>query len=98
MRMGIPNADIIKLANYRIFKMHKWQRLDKEWIIIIRVEMGLRRFNGTSSGKSNTKLSSSPGSKIPDQILTKFGLKISYKAQMKTQNHIPIQIVKIKIN
>ena len=34
--MGFPNADMIKLANYRIFKMHKWQRLDKELIIIIR--------------------------------------------------------------
>ena len=41
MRMGIPNADIIKLANYRIFKMHKWQRLDKELIIVIRVEVEL---------------------------------------------------------
>ena len=41
MRMGIPNADIIKLANYRVFKMHKWQSLDKELIIIIRVEVEL---------------------------------------------------------
>ena len=40
-RMGILNADIIKLANYRIFKMHKWQRPDKKLIIIIRVEVEL---------------------------------------------------------
>ena len=47
MRMGIPEADMIKLTIYRIFKMHKWQRLDEELIIIIRVEMELERFNGT---------------------------------------------------
>ena len=52
MRMEISNADMIKLAIYRIFKMHKWQRLDKELIIIIRVEMELEGFNETSSEKS----------------------------------------------
>ena len=46
MRMGIPNADMTKLSNYRIFKMYKWQRLDKELIIVIRVEVELERFNG----------------------------------------------------
>ena len=27
MRMEIPEADMTKLANHRIFKIHKWQRI-----------------------------------------------------------------------